>query len=222
MNTASELTLRGALADPALRESLLVSALMLLLSGGLTYLLSWAWVLRCAVSNPSLPRLDCLLVCGYALHQGAPSPVFVQRLQRAARLAEPDPGLSVIIAGGGAPSEAAVGRDWLLANSTIPAERIRLESASLDTFENLREARGMLVDGQRVGLVSSRFHLARVLAYAKQLGLDAVPVPAERRWRSSSASLSTTLREAALLCWFLCGRFWARLARRRRLLARIR
>ncbi|NBB93692.1 MAG: YdcF family protein [Gammaproteobacteria bacterium] len=222
MNTASELTLRGALADPALRESLLVSALLLLLSGGLTYALSWMWVLRRAIETPPLADLDAVLVCGHVLRDGRPSVVFLQRLQRAARLAERFPRLPIIVAGGGAPSEASVGRDWLLDHGVIDADRIRLETTSLDTFENLRHTRSMLAGGERIGLVSSRFHLARVLAYARQLGLAAVAVPAESRWHPTRANLAASLREAALLCWFLSGRFWARLARRRRLLARIR
>lgn len=222
MNTASELTLRSALADPAMRESLLASALLLLLSGGLTFLLSWLWVLRRALETPPLEDLDGLLVCGHVLRDGRSSPEFVQRLRRAARLAERFPRLPIIVAGGGSPSEASVGRDWLLDHGAVAADRIRLETASLDTFENLRHTRSMLSGGERIGLVSSRFHLARVLAYARQLGLDVVAVPAEPRWRPTRANLAASLREGALLCWFISGRFWARLARRRRLLARIR
>lgn len=222
MSTVSSLTLRDALGDPALRESLLVSALMLVASGGLTLLVTWLWVLYRALASDRSHDIDYLIVCGYVLEHGRPSAVYRRRLRRAARSAENDSRVRLLLAGGGEPSEAAVGRDWLLAETAVEAARIELEEFSTDTFANLRHARGLLPGGARVGLVTSRFHLARVLVYARQLELDAVPVPAEPRWRATPGNLAASFREAAFLCWFVCGRFWARLARRERLLARIR
>lgn len=222
MHTVSSLTLRDALADPALRESLIVSALMMVLSLGLTYLISWLYVLRTATLQAEGPRVDRLLVCGHALRDGRPSPVYRQRLSRAAALASGADGPDLLLAGGGDPPEAAVGRDWLLAQTNIEADRIGLEAASTDTFENLRHARELLPPGTRLGLVTSRFHLARVLVYARQLGFEATPVPAEERWHWRAGNLAATLREAGFLCWFVCGRFWARIARRQRLLERLR
>jgi uncharacterized SAM-binding protein YcdF (DUF218 family) len=222
MSTLSSLTLRHALADPALRESLLVSLLLFVASAGLTLLATWVHVLLVALRRRRPVRVDWLVVCGHVLEDGRPSAVYRSRLREAARLAGGPAGPQLLLAGGGEPSEAAVGRDWLLAQGELPAERIHLEEISTDTFANLRHARTLLPAGTRIGLVTSRFHLARVLVYARQLGLDAVPVPAEARWRFNGVQLVASLREAAFLCWFLCGRFWARLARRRALLERIR
>lgn len=222
MSTVSSLTIRDALSDSALRESLLASTLMLIMSGGLTLVITWLWVLRRARSVSGRPDVDWLIVCGYVLEAGRPSPVYRQRLSRAGRLAAKDPDLRLLLAGGGEPSEAAAGRDWLVEQAEVDAERIVLEEFSTDTFANLRHARGLLPPGARLGVVTSRFHLARVLAYARQLGLDAVPVPAEPRWRFTFGNLAASIREAAFLCWFLCGRFWARLAQREHLLERLR
>ncbi|NEZ02600.1 YdcF family protein [Wenzhouxiangella sp. XN201] len=222
MNTVSTLTLRGALADPALRETLLASTVFLVLSLGLTYLVAWLYVIRSALVREARSRVDRLLVCGHALRAGRPSDVYRQRLHRAAKLACDDPSLDLLLAGGGAPSEAAVGREWLLAQAAVDADRIGLEAASTDTFENLRHAREMLGPETRLGIVTSRFHLARVLIYARQLGLRAAPVPAEDRWRWTVDNVKASLREAAFLKWFVCGRFWAQIARRQSLLERIR
>lgn len=222
MSTVSNLNLRGALSDPPLRESLLVSGLMLLASGGLTFLASWGWVLYRAVRSNDRACVDWLVVCGHVLDAGRPSAVYRQRLRRAARLATEQPDARLLLAGGGEPSEAVVGRDWLVAELGFDVARVALEEISTDTFENLRHARGLLPPGARVGIVTSRFHLARVTVYARQLGLDAVPVAAEAQWRPGVGNLVATVREAAFLCWFVCGRFWARLAGRRRLLERIR
>lgn len=222
MSSASNLTLRGALADPALRESLLVTLFLLVASLGLTFLASFVRVMRQAVRADPTPPVDWLLVCGHVLEDGRPSAIFRQRLRRAARVAAARPKTNIILCGGGEPSEASAGRDWLLAEWGIEPGCIHLEEISTDTFANLRGARGLLPEGERVGIVTSRFHLARVLVYARQLGLDAAPLPAEPRWRFTPGNAAASLREAAFLCWFVCGRFWARLARRRRLLERIR
>lgn len=222
MSTASNLTLRDALTDPALRESLLASLLMLLASAGLTLLGSWAWVLRQAVRQAPAPAVDWLVVCGHVLESGRPSATYRARLRRAARLAADDHRLRLLIAGGGQPSEAAVGRDWLVGEGDVDPARIRLEEISTDTFENLRHARGLLPPDVRLGIVTSRFHMARVMVYARQLGLDAAPVPAEERWCLTLGNIGASLREAAFLCWFVCGRAWAQLARRGRLLERLR
>lgn len=221
MSTASSLTLREALVDPALRESLLASALLLVASCGLTLVFAWCRVVYRALHTGAPQDVDWLIVCGHVLETGRPSAVYRRRLRRAGRLATADPGLRLLLAGGGTPSEAAVGRDWLVAEFDLDAGRIQLEEISTDTFANLRHARGLLPPRARLGILTSRFHLARVMAYAQQLGLDAVPVPAESRWRFGPGNLGASLREAAFLCWFACGRFWARLGRRRHLLERL-
>jgi len=221
MSSVSKLTLRGALNDPALRESLLASLLMLIASAGLVFLASWVYVIRAALRRAEPHGVDRLIVCGHLLEAGRPSAIYRTRLERAASLAASDPGLALLLAGGGQPSEAAVGREWLVAEYGIDPKRIGLEEASTDTFENLRHARELLPREARLGVVTSRFHLARVVAYARQLGLDAVPVPAESRWRWTGANLAASVREAGFLCWFACGRAWARVARRRHLLERI-
>lgn len=222
MSTVSSLTFRDALSDSALRESLLASTLMLIVSGGLTLVISWLWVLLRALSANGRADVDWLIVCGYVLESGRPSVVYRQRLRRAGRLAAENPDLRLLLAGGGEPSEAAAGRDWLVEQAEVEAERIVLEEISTDTFANLRHARGLVPSGARLGLVTSRFHLARVLAYARQLGLNVVPVPAESRWRFTFGNLAASIREAAFLCWFVCGRFWARLGQREHLLERLR
>lgn len=223
MSTLSRLTLRGALADSALRETLLVSALAILASGGLIYVVTWLWVLGGALARTRRPEVDWLIVCGYLLESsGRPSPIYRLRLACAAALAEQRPGLRLLLTGGGRPSEAAAGRQWLMQIHGLEPERIQLEEVSTDTFENLRHARTLLPPQAPTGIVTSRFHLARAMCYARHLGLQALPVPAEARWRPTIGNLAASVREAAFLCWFVCGRSWARLARRRCLTERIR
>lgn len=208
--------------DSALVESFIACVVVLILSLGSSFLLAWFWVLAFAVRTRSGSVSDTLLVCGHQLVDGRPSPDYIARLDRAAALATEHPELRLMLLGGGLPSEAAVGRDWLIADGRVGAERIALEEDSIDSFENLRHARELLNPTGSVHLLSSRYHLGRLRVFAGQLGLEVVLHPAEHRWVFSAANLSASLREAAFLAWFVSGRAWARLAGRRHLLERIR
>lgn len=202
---------------------MLVSLAMLALTGGLALLLSWLWVLRWAlVRNEQPGERGVLLLCGHQLRDGQPSPDYRRRLRRAAGLMAERPGLELVLLGGGLPSEASAGRDWLLEQTALDPARIRLEEDSIDSLENLRNARDLLDAQTELYLLSSRYHLGRLRIYARQLGLDARLLAAEDRFVPDPGSLGLSLLEAVYVCWFACGRLWARLARRQRLLERIR
>lgn len=222
MSTISSLSLRAALADRGLREALAASALVVAFSGGVVLALVWVWVLITAMRAKRQAAVDWLIVPGYVLDNGQPAAIYCQRLGHAADLAERDSDLQLLLTGGGQPSEARAGRSWLIRHRGLSPERVLLEEASTDTFENLRQARDMLPAAAQMGIVSSRFHLARVRLFARQLGLAATVLAAEPRFEPTPANLAATLREAVFLCWFLCGLLWARLARRRHLLVRLR
>ncbi len=215
-------TLKRIIADRAVLESLVVSLLVLLLSGGLALLLAWLWVLRWALTPNLAPSAGALLLCGHRLQAGRPSADYQHRLRRAAALMADAPQLRLILLGGGTPSEAAAGRDWLLAHTTLAAARIELEQDSTDSLENLRNARDLLAPDEPLYLISSRYHLGRLRLFAAQLGLATTLIPAEPRFRIGWRNLALSLQEAGYVGWFVCGRGWARLARRERLLDRIR
>lgn len=213
---------RGVMQDAALRETLAVSAAVALASAGLTLLLAWLWVVRHALVRNACPPVDWLVICGHSLDRGQPSAEFRSRLARAELLAEQYPRMQLMLTGGGTPSEAQVGRDWLVQRGRVESARLSLETRSRDTFENLHQVRVMLTAHADLAILSSRFHLGRLRLYASQLGLTAPVVPAETRWVPTPPNLAVTLREAAFVCWFVTGRLWARLARRERLLSRLR
>jgi len=96
-----------------------------------------------------------------------------------------------------------------------------LEEESTDSLENLVRARSLIEEDQPVSLMSSRYHLGRLQVLANQAGLDVELIPAEPGLRMTPGTLLNLLREAVFLCWFVSGRFWARLARRRNLLQHI-
>lgn len=220
--TVRQRSAKRILNDPAIRESVIASLVILLLSGGLVLVLAWLWVLRWALVRNQHPTRGVLLLCGHQLQDGLPSPDYRRRLRRAQALMDESPSLHLVLLGGGSPSEAAAGRDWLLANSGLDPARIALEEDSIDSLENLRNARALLPADSELYLLSSRYHLGRLRLFARQLGLDIRLVAAETRFVPGFRNLLLSFQESVYAGWFVCGRLWARLARRESLLERIR
>jgi uncharacterized SAM-binding protein YcdF (DUF218 family) len=209
-----------------LRHSLGVAALAVLLTGGLLYAVYVLRVYRVARhSRQHADDGDCVLVFGKALRDGQPDADYRKRLAHALALAQHQPRRPLILLGGGAPgaSEAEVGLRELQALGLPEAVPVRLEDQSLDTLQNLRNARQILAaEGPaRVLLLSNRYHLARCSSLARALGLDARPCAAEPRFRLREQGLARLLQEGAFLCWLEVGTAWARLIGHRRMLERV-
>lgn len=89
----------------------------------------------------------------------------------------------------GAPATETQGMGELLTRLGVPSERIRLESASLDTHENALFSgailRSMTTDSQTplegVVLVTSALHLARSVRYFERAGVPVIPVAGDVR-----------------------------------------
>lgn len=180
-------------------------------------------VVRRAWRTPVAPPLppDRILVLGHRLEDGAPSAAFEQRLGRAAVLAGQYPAAGVVLLGGrsalGHPTEAEVGRDWLVQRGLDPV-RITLETQSRHTLENLSNHRTLHGTGGAEALVTSRFHLHRAMLMADGFGLSPMGVAAEDRLRVEPWRL---LGEGFRVHWYVTGRLMARALGRRRWLARI-
>lgn len=202
----------------------LLSLLVIGVSLGISLLLVARQVWRIAVAAPATAApAGRALVLGNRLRIAAPGAVYRARLTRAARLAAADPGLVLVVLGGvtraGLPSEAAAGRDLLIALGVAP-QRIVIEDSSRHTLENLRAFRAHFASGARPDLlVTSRLHLARSLRMAEGLGLALLPCGAEDAARLQLLGL---LREAFFLHWYRVGEAYAVATRNRAMLARIR
>ncbi|MDA3934922.1 MAG: YdcF family protein [Gammaproteobacteria bacterium] len=216
-----QFTVKKILKDPMLVETLIVSLVLVVISGGLIWFCAWVWVMRHALMSHSAPQAGTLLVCGHRLQNHQPTPDYIARLQRAVELLTHAPELRLILLGGGAPSEAAAGRRWLLANTVIADSKIGLEEQSENSFENLRHARELCIESEPVYVLSSRYHLGRLRILARQLGLPVILLTAEPRLQINLANLWRTITEAGYVCWFVCGLLWAKLGRRQAMLHRL-
>ncbi|MDT8449390.1 MAG: YdcF family protein [Wenzhouxiangellaceae bacterium] len=218
---SQKFTINNLIRDPVLVETLIVSFLLVVISCGLIWLLAWIWVLRHALIKNRTVRTGTLLVCGHRLQDQQPTADYVARLSHAAQLVGSVPNLRLILLGGGAPSEAAAGRRWLLANTTVPDVAIELEPQSANSFENLRHARELYTPAEPVYLLSSRYHLGRLRVLARELGMPVSLLAAEPSFLVNARNLWRTIAEASYLCWFVCGLSWARLGRRKAMLRRL-
>ena len=205
-----------------------VTGLVCIASAGLVYLGYFLHVWRVARNAPcEAGQGDCLLLFGKHAPHGEPDREFGERLDRAAALWQANPPRQVVLLGGGPPgvaSEAEVARAGLLARGIAEESPWLLEAHSRDTLQNLRNARDLLEAMEhrgRVVLLSSRYHLARCLLFARQLGLDAEPVAAESRLRIGPRMLLRLAGEAGYVCLSDIGTRWARLIGSQRMLERV-
>jgi uncharacterized SAM-binding protein YcdF (DUF218 family) len=205
-----------------------LSTALMLLSGSLTLLASFGYVMWVACCTPSgMPPCRRILVLGMRLNAaGQPTSMYRERLQRAFALWSQAPSGHIVILGGRtgqcAQSEAAAGAALLHANG-IPPEHILVEDQSRHTLENLVLYREHLAqDGESQPLlVTSRFHLARSSLLAAGLGIAHVLCAAEPCALSSLRHVPQMVFEAVLIHWYLTGWMFSRITGNKRMAARI-
>lgn len=154
-----------------------------------------AWVVYVGDRDQAAPA-DAILVLGAAAYDARPSPVFQERIRHALDLYRRGYADTLVFTGGygyGARfSESQVARRYALREG-VPAEAILIETLSRTTYENLREARSLMLERglRRVIVVSDPLHMARALRLSRRLGIDALgsSTPSTRfrsfrtRWR---------------------------------------
>ena len=219
------------LRDHDIQHAGVVTVLAVLLSGGLVWLGYLIHVCRVAACSPlAPPRRMIALVFGRRLENDAPEHDYQLRLRRVLILAEQQQTDHVLLLGGcsgGQCSEAAAGHAWLLQHGLATDVRVELEQNSVDSLENLRQARRLLqAQADRAGLppvalVTSRYHLARCLLLARRLGFNATPIAAEPAMSWHRRYLGLLLIESGFLMWTDLGLRWAQLIGHRRMHERI-
>lgn len=134
-------------------------------------------------------NLDYVIVLGAQVKPEGPSVVLGYRLEAAEEYLRDNPSTVAIVSGAQGfnepVSEADAMKTYLVARG-IDGARILPENRATDTRENLaysfeivRELNGGTLDGARIGIVTSNFHMYRSLFLAKRLGCeDAAAVPA--------------------------------------------
>src|SRR5262245_25936320 len=138
---------------------------------------------------------DVIAVLGAAEYNGTPSPTFQGRLEQAALLYRKGFAPRILVLGGSQPgdrtTEAAAGRDWLIAQG-LPEEVVYAEPKGNSTLESLQAAAGFLRDNglKSAFLVSDPWHNLRIRRMARDLGIQAY---VSATWHSAARSQSTRL-----------------------------
>jgi uncharacterized SAM-binding protein YcdF (DUF218 family) len=194
------------------------------MSGGLTFLICWTIVLKFSrLPAAQAAEADVILVMGARLNSGKMTREFQARLDEAARHVSTRP---VIVLGGMAtgdgPTEAAAGKNWLVARG-LDEKKVFAEESSRNSLENLTNARALMRrhNFRRPLLVTSRHHLARSSILASGLGIshNLSPVDYPPMWHP--ASLARSLFEAVMINWYYVNRTLARVMGHSGMLARI-
>jgi vancomycin permeability regulator SanA len=140
-------------------------------------------------------RADAIVVFGAAARNGRPSPELQARLDRAAELHAG--GYAPLVLCSGGPSEVGPMRDSLL-RAGVPRDAIEIDEAGMSTRHTIAAARRY----GRVLVVSSPYHLHRILGEAGRQGVDAAPVPARAPRSIRRRRVRQALREVAAVWWY--------------------
>ena len=220
------------LGDRDVQYAALVTLLGLVLSAGVLWLAYFIHVCRVAARSPRrLPKHMTLLVFGHQLRDDLPQRDYQWRLRRVLSLVRHQQVNRVLLLGGysgGTQSEASAGAAWLQQHGLPSGVQVELEQESVDSLENLRQARCLLrlqaVSAilPPVALLSSRYHLARCQSLARRLGFSCVPIAAEPVLPLDARYVSALVKEATYLMWIDVGMWWARLTGNERMRSRLR
>lgn len=148
-------------------------------------------IARAAFAAPE-PGCEYIVVLGAGLHGSRPSMTLSDRLAAAEAYLRKNPNSICVVSGGQGPGEdmteaACMGQ--ILAQRGISPDRIWLEERATSTYENLRFSLELIrqktgKQPERLGIVSSEYHIYRACQTGKRLGITPVGIPAETSYTS--------------------------------------
>lgn len=189
-------------------KGLLIAAIVIG-AAGVTLLTA---VCVCAGRERTIEDADCIIVLGARVWpDGRMSTTLLNRCERALELWQEGRAPKIIVCGGrGGDEPAAEGvvmRDWLV-NAGVTAENVIAETESVNTSENLRNARAIMeAQGwQSAIVVTSDYHIQRALWIARDEGVQATgaAAPSPERWNTW---MGVRLRECVSWVLYALRRF---------------
>lgn len=205
---------------------LALSLLLMTATAGLSYLYYFKKVFTTAKNVTHHCDKDVtIFVLGKKLINDQPDEEYLQRLERAQVLLTKDEKPAVIILGGktgnATITEAYAGK-YFLEQNDVEASRIKLEEASRNTLENIKNAITLLKDkNNKIVIVTNRYHLLRAKEMAQGFGLNVDLCAAEENFKLNPSSVLKLMVESLHIHWYATGRFYARLTNNQRMLDRI-
>lgn len=163
-------------------KKLFFNSLKMLIAVGLAFVIYAAYqfaVIRSSNSITAVTQSDCIVVLGAAVREGGqPSPVFGDRLTRAAELYRAGVSRKIIVSGGlgkYAPAEAEAGRAFLINAGVADSDIIR-ETNGMTTAEQGERVREICEreNFKTIALVTSFFHERRAIQIFNRAGLTSI------------------------------------------------
>ena len=151
---------------------------------GAVLVLGTGWIIFCIARiagdfhEKGDPGLDAVIVLGAQVRESGPSRVLKYRLDLAADYLEQNPETVCIVSGGkgsNEPYSEAEGMMKYLVENGISQDRIRMETKSQNTVQNIRYSKELLEpEWTGIGIITNNFHLYRAKALAQKTGLEPV------------------------------------------------
>ena len=174
----------------AVRHKRAAKALRLILSTflGLGLLLCAATGIRIAAADTEAEAgCDYIIVLGCGLRGSEPSLILAERIYTAAAYLKNNPETVCIVSGGQGSGEDMTEAQCmynLLVEEGIDPGRIRMEPQATSTWENLVLSKKIIQEEateapDKIGIVSSEFHLFRAGLMARELGVEPVLIGAQ-------------------------------------------
>lgn len=195
--------------SPVRRVLAALLALVVLLAAGLTAFAAYL-VVSTSRSDDATPT-DAIIVLGAAQFWGKPSPVLQARLQHAADLYADGVSDHVITVGAKQPgdntTEADAGRGWLTSHG-VPASSVVPVPEGHDTLVSLEAAAALMAERgwTSATIVTDPAHMARSVAMARALGIDAHASPTTAGAGSSVTAEYVARETLGLLSFWLTQR----------------
>lgn len=174
----------------------------LLCLGILLFAIAEVLVLKASLGNEDQ---DCayIVVLGARVQGTSPSRSLSERIDKAYDYLTAHPNVIAVLSGGQGPDEGISEAQCMFNQLTargIGPQRLWLEDKATSTWENLVFSANLIesktgIRPEKLGILSSEYHLYRAGLFAKDCGIDAVGIPAKTSW--FTIRLNYFLREAA-------------------------
>ena len=144
------------------------------------------FILKASLGEPK-ESCDYAVVLGAKVRESGPSVSLMDRIYGARDYLEAHPEVIAIVSGGQGPDEPMTEAQCMyeeLVKLGIDPDRIWLEDKATSTWENLKFSVDLIqektgVMPEKIGIVSSEYHLFRASLFANSVGVDSVLIPAE-------------------------------------------
>lgn len=183
------------------------SVTILLAVGIVVAVVTEGFIIRYSFGSRAV-AVDYVVVLGAKVWKDGPSPTLWNRIYAAKEHLEAHPEDVVVVSGGKGSDEPMTEARAMyteLVKLGIPPERILLEENATSTWENLNFSLDLIQETyghrpEKIGVVSSDYHLFRASLFAKECGVEFAGIPADSTW---SQKINHFIREVAGVWHFL-------------------